>query len=487
MNSKEKAFLKRNLIVILTILALFALVCLISAKVMGNDYKDNLFVWESEQKYNQLEVGQIRIEFDKDDIVQLESLKKEEGRYVYTLSPVNRGEVFMTVYLGDTEEILHETYFRVLPSGTIVEISTGNFTNYRAFHLIMLLFCFTLTLVLWISFAYVQKELKYSYQAIFFSGLAIWMTLISILQIRVWLMKVTMLNVYSVLKMAALNFMLLSSPLMLIFCIALSVSNIQLIRKEGFHPANALGILLSFVMIGGIIGAMLISNSFSGGSDMQLKIFDASTGIYHSIYAFFECFLIGAIICGTVAAKHEPDYDKDYLVILGCQVKPDGSLYPLIRGRVDRAIAFYQKQLEKTGKKAVFVPSGGQGPDEVMSEAAAMKRYLLENGIPEEQILLEDQSANTIENMSFSRKLIEERTPDAKVVFSTTNYHVFRSGIISRQQQFEPDGMGSRTKWYFWPNAFIREVVGMVVYKWKSIVIVLIPIVAFLIAIQFVG
>ena len=112
-------------------------------------------------------------------------------------------------------------------------------------------------------------------------------------------------------------------------------------------------------------------------------------------------------------------------------IKADGTLYPLIRGRVDRAIEFYKKQYEKTGKKAVFVPSGGKGSNEPMAEAEAMKRYLLEQGIPEEQIMAEDQSKNTLQNMIFSKRLIEEKNPNAKVAFSTTNFHVFRSGIIA--------------------------------------------------------
>lgn len=65
--------------------------------------------------------------------------------------------------------------------------------------------------------------------------------------------------------------------------------------------------------------------------------------------------------------------------ILGCGIRKDGTLLPLLKGRVDKAIESYNKQLEATGKKAVFVPSGGQGSDEIISEGEAMKRYLIEN------------------------------------------------------------------------------------------------------------
>ncbi|MBQ0018657.1 MAG: hypothetical protein KBS63_05620 [Clostridiales bacterium] len=64
-----------------------------------------------------------------------------------------------------------------------------------------------------------------------------------------------------------------------------------------------------------------------------------------------ECMLIGAIICGIIAARRQPPYDRDYIIILGCGISRDGSLLPLIRGRVDRAIDFYNKQLAQTGKR----------------------------------------------------------------------------------------------------------------------------------------
>ena len=135
-------------------------------------------------------------------------------------------------------------------------------------------------------------------------------------------------------------------------------------------------------------------------------------------------------------------------------------------------------QQQQTGKKVVFVPSGGQGRNETMAEAEAMKRYLLSKGIPEERILPEDRSTSTSENMRFSRALIEQRDPNARIAFSTTNYHVFRSGIIATQKDFCPEGMGGKTKWYFWPNAFIREFLGMIVYTRYTVAAILVLLIA---------
>lgn len=114
------------------------------------------------------------------------------------------------------------------------------------------------------------------------------------------------------------------------------------------------------------------------------------------------------------------------------------------------------------------MPSGGQGDDEIIAEAKAMERYLLENGIPQELILAEDKSTTTHENMMFSKRIIDARTENASIAYSTTNYHVFRSGFLAQEVGVKADGIGARTKWYFWPNAMIREVVGVFSRRSKS-------------------
>jgi hypothetical protein len=139
----------------------------------------------------------------------------------------------------------------------------------------------------------------------------------------------------------------------------------------------------------------------------------------------------------------------------------DGSPTPLLRGRLDRALDFAKAQEAETGKAPVFVLSGGRGPNECVSEAESMRRCLAEQGVPAERMLLEDRSTDTAENMAFSKKLIQEAKPDAVIAFSTSNYHVFRSGLKARRVKMRALGMGCRSKWYFWPNAAVREFVGL--------------------------
>ena len=119
--------------------------------------------------------------------------------------------------------------------------------------------------------------------------------------------------------------------------------------------------------------------------------------------------MIGTIIANVIAVKHKVEYDKDYVIVLGCGLNKDGTPTPLLRGRVDKALDFYHKQKNSSGKDLVFITSGGQGDDEVISESESMKRYLMEKGIAEDKIIKEDKSRNTYENMMFSKKKIDKK------------------------------------------------------------------------------
>ena len=98
------------------------------------------------------------------------------------------------------------------------------------------------------------------------------------------------------------------------------------------------------------------------------------------------------------------------------------------------------------------------------------RRYLLGRGVPEGQILVEDQSATTRENIRNAAALIRAHagTETPRAAFSTTSYHVFRTGLLAAREGFPMEGVGSPTKRYFWINAFIREYVATLVSERKT-------------------
>ena len=250
-------------------------------------------------------------------------------------------------------------------------------------------------------------------------------------------------------------------------------------KKEGKSVKNILGVLLGLFFCFATIFPNLLNDILQRATwidvhneqGIALYIQNFVEFAVYLVVSYLECVLLGTVIIGIKSAKHIPEFNKDFIVILGCKMKKDGTLTNLLKGRVDRAIEFRNMQKEHTGKDLIFVPSGGQGNDESIPEAQAMKNYLLENGIKENEILIENKSKNTFENIKFSNQLIKEKLENAKIAFSTTNYHVYRAGAIANSQGINMEGIGAKTKSYFWINAFIREFIATLVSEKKKHII----------------
>ena len=308
----------------------------------------------------------------------------------------------------------------------------------------------------------------YSYNTIYYAGFSLFCLVCMFGQISLfgWIDQINAEGIEGILSLlaslldTAFTFMVITAPFILVFSIALCISNIQLIRYEGKRFVNVLGIILSVLLVGGEV-LIILGNRYVQGSVGYVMVHDTVINVLAAFYIYFECMLIGTIIANLIVVSYKPEYDKDALIILGCGLRKDGTPTPLLAGRVERALRFYREQLEKTGKAPVLIPSGGQGPNEVISESDSMRAYMLEQGVPEEHILQEDQSESTYENMLFSKKVMEEEGIRGNVAFATTNYHVFRSGLMARRVKMRAIGMGAKTKWYFWPNAAVREFVGI--------------------------
>ena len=334
----------------------------------------------------------------------------------------------------------------------------------------------------------------YSYNTIYYAGFALFLLSVLITHITLTVRVILQPDVYAsseaqliwTILDSARNYMLFSAPFILVFSLALCVSNISLIRHERFRFVNVLGIILALLLVGGEV-FLFTYDFYVSGSEAEVMLHDLFANLFAAVYLYFECMIIGAIIANIIVVRYEPDRDKDFMIILGCGLRRDGTPTPLLKGRIDRALAFYEKQKSETGRELVFVTSGGQGKGEVNSESLAMKNYLMEKGIPEERIIEEDRSADTLENMSFSKAKIEELSENAKVAFSTTNYHVFRSGLFARRVKMRAQGIGAKTKWYFWPNAAVREFVGLLTAHKLKQAIILGSMVAFYIVLTFVA
>ncbi len=317
----------------------------------------------------------------------------------------------------------------------------------------------------------------YSYNPIFYIGFAFF-TLSVFITHLILLYKIgASPETYGIEQIAyillgsANNYIFLTFPVVFVFSVGLCVSNVSLIRHEGLRPVNLLGILLSGLLVGVGVFLFFFDYAVSGSID-EVRIHDLICSFIRTAYLYVECMLVGTVVANVIVARAEPAPDRDFIIILGCAIRKDGTPTPLLAGRIDRAIEFYEKQKKQTGKELLFITSGGKGSDETISESESMKRYLTEHGIPEERIVEENKSVDTYQNMQFSKEKIGSIDPNGKISFSTSDFHVFRSGLFARRLKMRAVGIGAKTKWYFWPNAMVREFVCLLTkHKLKQAII----------------
>ena len=148
----------------------------------------------------------------------------------------------------------------------------------------------------------------------------------------------------------------------------------------------------------------------------------------------------------------------DAIIVLGAQVKPDGSPNVQLSWRLDAACEAYRL------KAVPVVVCGAQGRDEPLPEATAMKEYLAEKGIPEEDILTDPESFNTNQNLKNAAKLLEDRPEIQKVLIVTSDYHVPRALALARDLGFDACGLGSPCKPEYWLKNHAREALSWCKY-----------------------
>lgn len=162
--------------------------------------------------------------------------------------------------------------------------------------------------------------------------------------------------------------------------------------------------------------------------------------------------LFGMIMHGQSVG---PKAKADYVIVLGAGLRGERPSL-VLRNRIGAAA----KYLSENPDTKVVV-SGGQGPDELISEAEAMRRGLVDFGVAQTRIIMEDKSTSTNENLMYSKQLI----PDgASVVIVTSRFHVYRACHLARECGYTSvSGLGAENVRWLNPTNYLREC--MAVFK----------------------
>ena len=463
--------MKKNLkrIGLLTLILVF--ISTIFIMLMGKTYKTSFKV-STKNKFS--------LENDT-GMVEVIEKKVKDSNYVVKIKAKRPGKVFLKMDYGEFSE------YKLFYVHKTMVITDNNFFGYsRGSEIIPISISIILLYTLFLLIKEYKKSIKeniYQYKNVAYLGIIIFIlnfTLSNILSITNYHGIYDTIN-KTINSMSSLSIIIL--PLALITFILVTISNIKAIKKEGKSLKNLLGLFLGiFICILTNLPEFVYrilhetqSIDIYNLNSIWTYLYNFLEVLVYLVIGYLECVLISTIIITIKSVRRKVKYNKEYIIILGCKIRKDGTLTPLLKGRVDSALEFRNKQLKKTGKDLIFIPSGGKGSDEIISESSAIRNYLVEKGISKKNILIEDKSRNTYENIKFSNKLINNK--NAIIAFSTTNYHVFRAGLIATEQGLRLEGISSRTKSYFWINAFIREFIGTLYSERKKHIIVLVLLV----------
>ena len=245
----------------------------------------------------------------------------------------------------------------------------------------------------------------------------------------------------------------------------LLISGIQLIRREGFSLSHLLSLGFGVCYIAYLVGWPMLSDMKK--NDLWNFLYAYLSFVFFITLSIFALYTVSSFL--NLLRNRRKRYR--YIIVLGCGLMNGAEVTPLLAGRIQKGMEAYR---QNPGARLVF--SGGKGSGEVLPEGEAMKRYAVEKGVPEEDILVEAQSVNTRENLQLSYRLIQRdaQGDTGNLLVVTNRYHVFRALLLAKHLGIPCDGRGSRTKLYFALKAFIREWIAYLVLWRKTYVTVLV-------------
>jgi len=231
----------------------------------------------------------------------------------------------------------------------------------------------------------------------------------------------------------------------------LVANGVTMIRREPLRPANLLSLLAGaavFLVIGLDVAA-------ERAEDVKLSLFATVATL---VFGYVSFLLVSYVLYSFAYGLLARTGGADFVVVLGSGLRPDGGVPPLLASRLERGHEVWAALDRRAGEaKPLLIVSGGKGDDERVPEASAMASYLIARGLPADRLLLEDQSRNTEENLVFSKAIMDELRPGARVTVVTSDFHAFRAALLARRLGIRGQVTGARVAGYYRPNAVLRE------------------------------
>ena len=178
--------------------------------------------------------------------------------------------------------------------------------------------------------------------------------------------------------------------------------------------------------------------------------------------------LLGASLIAAIywQARSDQTQPVDAIVVLGT-AQYNGRPSPVLRARLDRALEVYE-----AGTAPVIVVTGGRNPGDAFTEAEASRDYLVERGVPEGAMLMEDQGRDSWQSMQGVRALLEERDL-SRVLLVSDGFHLFRLKLMARDLGLVPFGTAATESPIRQGGGVefgyaVREAAGVLAHLWAT-------------------
>jgi len=234
-----------------------------------------------------------------------------------------------------------------------------------------------------------------------------------------------------------------------IVSIVFMINSVVLIYRKSFTLGLAILICISAGRF--VLGRYL---------NFWLKITDSGIGMgLRIIFLFGVCCYI--LLTGYVLshAHTTADYTESAVIVLGCGLNEDGTPGPTLKNRLDGCVEYFSKN-----PGCCIITTGGYSRFKNETESRAMKKYLIEKGIPKYKIFTDETAVNTRENFSNSMEILRTNGINTdKVCYVTNSFHIYRAGIYAQQTGFENiKAVSVKTDRAVFIPAVLREVCGVV-------------------------
>lgn len=261
-------------------------------------------------------------------------------------------------------------------------------------------------------------------------------------------------------------------PLMLV------LNGLRVLRREGRRPANLLSLLLGIGLVAApVCAVVLVSLTQAWSIAAAAELFAACLYLGSFLIILLAQTLVQRVWGGRRAVPH-----PDAVVVHGAGLI-NGAVTPLLASRITTGVEIWQDEAARRQKSSsdgeaasgrpVLVMSGGQGDDEPTSEASTMAEYAVGLGVPREDIVLEDRSTTTRENIAFTRELLADlgarhNVSYDQVLLVTSSYHAVRTAILASDMETSWAVAPAPTARYYVINAWLREYVAVLTYRRRA-------------------